>query len=241
MTDVMRLLIAAATLVQTAEDFTLRRTMDRERPWALIRDEVPFARLFDILFSHGFVTFTLAARVVAGIALILTPQPIDCVVLILGTWLWAVRWRGNFNGGSDAMTLIVLIGVLIYLINPRYEFAANAYVAAHVITSFFVAGLVKLRNQGWRRGLAPVTFARDVGVTIPPALARVAAWGTIGFELSAPLALTNGSAAVAFTTAALIFHVVNAYVFGLNRFLLAWAAAYPAVIAIAMGLLRVGL
>ncbi len=72
-------------------------------------------------------------------------------------------------------------------------------------------------------GWAQATLAR-------PWLARGAAWSMLAFELGAPLALVDRRLAIAIMIWGAGFHLVNAVVFGLNRFLWTWLAAYPALL-----------
>jgi hypothetical protein len=58
---------------------------------------------------------------------------------------------------------------------------------------------------------------------------RVVSIGVIAFELAAPIALVSTSSAYLYTAVAWCFHLATAVVFGLNRFVLAWSAALPAV------------
>jgi hypothetical protein len=62
------------------------------------------------------------------------------------------------------------------------------------------------------------------------AIAAIAGWLMLGFECGAPLALTGRTACLALLAFGAGFHVVNAVVFGLNRFLWTWLAAYPALL-----------
>ena len=233
------MMIGIATLIFALEDFSLRDVLGPSDPraWAAQRREIDprlVRRVLDVLYSQRGLTLTLAARAAASLGLIASLHAGDAVVLIAGQWLWSVRWRGTFNGGSDAMTLIVLIGTLIGSIDPSWQRAGMIYVAVHLVTAFVVAGLAKLRNPEWRTGRAPRIFASDAGLAkISTGVARCAGWLVIGFECSFPAAVLHPTAAGLYTAAGMSFHLINAYVFGLNRFLLAWAAAYPALIALA--------
>jgi len=236
--ELLRFAIGSAALVFAAEDWTLRAQLAPTGPraWATQRREYdagPARRLGDAFFGERGLTLNLALRVAAALGLLISPQAIDAVVLIFATWIWSVRWRGTFNGGSDQMTLIVLIGLCAYLVDARAERIALAYVGAHLIVAFVIAGLAKLRNSEWRNGRALRTFAADAGVTLSARRACALSWATMGFELSVPFSLVHPRAALAVAAAGMAFHAVNAYLFGLNRFLLTWAAAYPALYALA--------
>ncbi|HEX5656879.1 MAG TPA: hypothetical protein VFX59_06775, partial [Polyangiales bacterium] len=92
----------------------------------------------------------------------------------------------------------------------------------------------KLRERSWRDGSAlPSLLAapqyRDAPLQVP--LARLAGYAVITFELGFPLALVDARLALGFTAFGTLFHLLNARVLGLNRFLWAWLAAYPALFA----------
>jgi hypothetical protein len=61
-------------------------------------------------------------------------------------------------------------------------------------------------------------------------LSQFASWAVMIFECLFPLALVNTQSCLAFMSVAILFHLSNFYLFGLNRFLLSWAAAYPALL-----------
>ena len=59
---------------------------------------------------------------------------------------------------------------------------------------------------------------------------RTASWAVIGFEVLFPLALLNQTLLIAALTCAAAFHIANACLFGLNRFVWFWLAAYPSIL-----------
>jgi uncharacterized membrane protein len=73
---------------------------------------------------------------------------------------------------------------------------------------------------------------------VPPSLiailtsrvARPASFAMLAFECSFPIALVDVRACVVMLAIAAVFHLTNAVVFGLNRFLWAWLAAFPALL-----------
>ena len=233
-----RVLIAVATLVCLIEGWALRGELAPAGPraWRVQRVGLPrgLRAILDPVFSERGLTLLMSARLLAAVGLLVKPDPLAVTILIFGQWAWAVRWRGTFNGGSDAMMMIVLVGQWIHAVLPAADRYAISFVAAHVILSFVVAGLAKLRNPAWRDGSAPRLFLSDVGrVHHHPAVVRLAGWLIMIFEVSFPSALSGPRVAAAYVGLALVFHVVNARLFGLNRFLWAWAAAYPALLALA--------
>ncbi|MEP3638021.1 MAG: HTTM domain-containing protein [Paracoccaceae bacterium] len=151
------------------------------------------------------------------------------------------RFDGPYNGGADKMSLLILTCLSLAHIAPTRFWAemALSYLAIQVVLSYFVSGWVKLRNPDWRNG----TALRDVfGFSAYPAtenlrrlsdaplLTFAASWVVIAIEVTFPLALASSVVLLAALAATAVFHLANVVVFGLNRFLWAWLAAYPSLI-----------
>ena len=169
-----------------------------------------------------------------------TPAVAWCAVAT--TLAIAVRFRGSYNGGSDAMLLVVLIGVALARTGPgtALERAGLAYAAVQLVLSYFVSGVAKLGDRRWRDGTAlPLLVALPQYAVRrghsrrswrgPSSRARPAA-AMLAFECAFPLALVRPTACAVLLAIGLGFHAVNAVAFGLNRFLWAWLAAYPALV-----------
>ena len=139
------------------------------------------------------------------------------------------------------MTLLVLGASWVARVsgpNSRAATGALAYVALQLCLSYFIAGMVKLKQRDWRSGRALLDFAvadyYDVPVRFQNllrsrGLSWVASWGVLAFECLFPLALLNPKICLGFIGAGVMFQGLNVYVFGLNRFLWTWGAAYPAL------------
>ena len=149
------------------------------------------------------------------------------------------RLRGPYAGASDAMTLQTLIAVSGAVVLPEYERAFLLYLALQVTLSLFLGGIHKARNPQWWNGeaLSRALLLKTLDVphvaqslTRSPRVVRIVGWAVLFFELSFPLVLLMPSLRVPLVAIALVFHVFNAYAFGLNRFFWAWLAAYPAVL-----------
>lgn len=152
-------------------------------------------------------------------------------------WHTAVRVRGTMNGGSDGMLFTVLLSLAVATapVPPIVQQGALLYVAAQVLLSYLRAGWVKVRERDWWTGDALAAFLAVPAYAAPHwmprrrSLLQPLSLAVMCFELSAPAALLSVRAAYAYTAAALAFHVATAVLFGLNRFVLAWSAALPAV------------
>lgn len=214
-----------------ADDGTWRwSTLSRELRW-----------LAPLLAYRPFVAL-LAARL-AGACLLLAGVRGGVVPILWGTSLLAnLRFRGSTNGGSDMMLMVVLTALLVAHLGASSAIVVQGallYVAAQAVMSYFIAGVVKLINAPWRRGTALTSFVSTPHFGTPAALRRLltrpapalaASWAVILFECAFPLALTGPRAAALLVALAACFHVGNVAAFGLNRFFLAWAASWPAVI-----------
>jgi hypothetical protein len=164
-------------------------------------------------------------------------------LLVSSAWLtW--RSRGPVCGGSDSMFFQVQLGLFVAalgILDPVLTKLGLGWIAAQSVLSYFLAGLGKLRNAGWRTGAAlqhlfasPGPYVLWAGVrpwANSPVLCVALAWSVVLFELAFPLLLVlPGTGKLMFLGAALGFHLANAVVLGLNRFVWAWAATYPALL-----------
>jgi len=214
-----------------ADDGTWRwSTLSRELRW--LRPVLAYRPFLALLV----VRLTCAALLLAGVHGAVAP------ILWVTSLLANIRFRGSTNGGSDMMLMVVLTALVVAHLaaaSPMVVQGALVYVAAQSVMSYFIAGVVKLINAPWRRGVALASFVATphFGAPAPlrhqltrPTLAFVASWGVMAFECAFPLALTGPRAAALFVALAACFHLGNVAAFGLNRFLLAWSASWPAVL-----------
>ena len=151
------------------------------------------------------------------------------------------RFKGPYNGGSDRMRLLLLCCLCAARLapSPRWGQIALGYFAVQLLLSYVLAGWVKLVNPEWRSGQALAdVFAFSVypvsddlrALASSRQLLVAASWFIILFEVLFPLALVNDTMLQAALALAFLFHLVNACVFGLNRFLWVWAAGYPCLL-----------
>lgn len=244
-------IIAVAITLQTIEMLQLRKAWDDNGVWrwetieGTLSDLPSWIRAIagTLLRASGF-RWLLAARLVCSATLFVYPHPfphpILVCVLFATTLLISIRWGGTFNGGSDAMTIVVLTGLLIATAlrnNSAATVAALWYIALQACLSYFNAGWVKIKKKSWRSGKALEEFLRFTNYGAPvsakEALMRrpaAASWAVMVFECAFPLAFLNSSLALVFTAIGFAFHLTNWSIFGLNRFVFAWAATYPALL-----------
>lgn len=207
--------------------------------WSTLSRELRW--LAPVLAYRPFVG-VLAVRVVSACVLLAGVHGAAAPLLWITSLLTNIRFRGSTNGGSDMMLMVVLTALAVAHLgasSPIVVQGALVYVAAQSMMSYFIAGAVKLINAPWRSGAALASFVATPHFGTPavlrrqltrPALARLASWAVMLFECAFPLALTGPRAAACFLALAACFHLGNVAAFGLNRFFLAWAASWPAVL-----------
>ncbi len=160
------------------------------------------------------------------------------------------RFRGTYNGGSDYMSVVVLCALSAAWLSagsPTLVKASLAYACVQLVLSYFIAGVVKLVRAPWRSGAALSTLVQPEHYGTPrwvaralhaPAASRPLSWLLLAFECGFPLALTGPTLALGAMTLGLAFHIANFVVFGLNRFVFAWLAAYPSLLFFSAALAR---
>ena len=178
---------------------------------------------------------SLAALLATGLA----PLLATAGLLMTGVMILQ-RFDGPYNGGSDRMSLLLLLCLLAVQLAPtlRFQELALGYLACQVLLSYVMSGWVKIRNPAWRNGRA----LRDVfefstypaseglrGWAAWPRLLWAMSWAVMLFELLMPITFLNATAFGVALMVAVLFHLANAWMFGLNRFLWIWLAAYPAL------------
>lgn len=191
--------------------------------------------------GHSY-TFLCALTGIAGLVSVFWPTPWTFLIMWIGTWLIAVRWRGTFNGASDFMTFQILGAVLFARLFPQWQPYSETYIALQLTLSYFVSGVSKVRTPAWRSGLALQHFLTRSNAVHPrrifqkistaPGLLIFASWAVIAFECLFPLIWFEPSVRLVFLGLGVAFHIANFYAFGLNRFVFAWLAGYPALYAL---------
>lgn len=240
-------LIGLAVLLQSVELIRIAPSLADTGvwDWRILREEYrflgPLRFLLDLLLRFPNVLYLFLARSLGGLLLTLYSHPLLLLFLLVSSVLISLRWRGTFNGGSDYMSIIVLSALLLASSASESSVLPHAcllYIGLQTISSYFISGIVKLKKRNWRHGLAlPVFLANCIyqetalikSFRENRGLMLCGSWGIMLFEIGFPLALISPGFSGAILSVALLFHLANFYLFGLNRFLFAWAAAYPAV------------
>jgi hypothetical protein len=173
---------------------------------------------------------------------LLVPRWPIALVLVFTSLLVGWRFKGVFNGGSDYMTMVQLMGLVIATSQPNDPFRIKVglyYIAVQTTLSYFVAGVVKLRNKSWRNGLALEVFVSHSNYSVPinlqrmfrhPLISALSAWGVILWECLFPLVWIHPALTGPLLLTGFFFHLMNFATFGLNRFVFTWLASYPSII-----------
>ena len=244
-------LLVLSLIIQTCEERSLSYHNDVKDifTWSIQKGDIGHTykiiqRLFDFIFDEKIHHIHLILRLVALISLVITPLMSAALFIFLSTIILLIRWRGAFNGGSDFMTLVTVTGLVIgTCLSPILDqqaawTVAFLYVSIHSATSYFMSGAVKLLNRHWRNGTALTHFLNGalygpLSKRSPfqnPMVAAIASSGFILWEISFPVALFDFDIARLYCVIAFIFHLLVFRFFGLNRFVWAWAATFPALL-----------
>jgi hypothetical protein len=178
----------------------------------------------------------LAVLMIAGIG-----SAIAEALLLLTSAITLKRCDGPYNGGSDRLAILMLFCLLLATSVPqqRWRELAMGYLAAQLTLSYAMAGWVKIVNPDWRNGRAlNDVFAFSAypvnenlrALALHPRRLFYASWGVMLFELAFPLSLFDARLLHVTLAIAALFHISNALLFGLNRFVWVWIAAYPSLL-----------
>lgn len=218
--------------------------------WTMIGNLSPHTRMrvgsvirraFRLIGPRAFAGVVVVNAVVAA-ALLVYPSSALLIATAVATQLVMIKRHHLTIDGSDQMSLVVLMACLLGRIGADAVSlrAAVSFLAAELTLSYFVAGVSKATSSYWRSGSALTIIAQTRMYGHPlvarvlrthPALGRAAGRSVLVWEslflltLTAPLPV-----ALAVLAAGVAFHVGCAAVMGLNRFVWAFAASYPALL-----------
>jgi hypothetical protein len=244
----MEVCVGLATIVSALEMLARRRQLADTGlfSWPVLRTHcfwLQRSRLFDALCRYPNVLLLLCVRLVVGILLVV---PVGFLIhgfaigtALMGAMILMVRSPIG-NDGADQMTTIVLVGAFGTHICAELGIEiALWFVALQTCLSYATSGLAKLRSREWRNGQGLVGVMRteifgncyvlDV-LESRHWIAIGASWGVILFE-SAYIAvlLLPFSVLVTLLAVSALFHLAAARIMGLNNFVLAFGATFPAL------------
>lgn len=237
-----RRLLGLSLLVSGAEHLRIARLLPTRFPLAETfgkSGETGLLRVLLTAYSPASWTGLLGIQVSLSVWMMFTGSGLVLLPLLFIAWLGCVRFHGTFNGGSDMMTFVVGLPLLLQALLPTHTTVAQLAIAAigtQLVLSYLLAGVAKLGEPDWCRGtaisalviqehyLVPAWFQRMVA---RPGVSRSLSYAVIGFECAAPFALLDPRLSYGYLGLAFGFHASIAATLGLNRFLWAWLAAFP--------------
>ncbi|MFJ6622297.1 hypothetical protein ACIQOW_32545 [Kitasatospora sp. NPDC091335] len=207
--------------------------------------------LFDVLLGYPRDLIGVAVRSVAAAVLVLTAPSGAWQVLLL--WLVTVSLalrglRTPYGGEGSDQVLLLVFGALAMAQTFDAEQVALWFIVAEACLAYFSSGLAKVLHWEWRdgTGLLGVLRTRSWGnawaarrLSERPVLCRWLSLALISAETAFPLVLLAPPPLLPLLIGlALVFHLLVAVVMGLNCFVWAFAATYPAVAYVVLGSVR---
>lgn len=207
-------------------------------------------RLVDRLFRPRaymglLVVKMLTALVLVAVSLI-NPRDRSAMGLLAGALLvqLLLMKRRSVYGldGADQMYAVVFLGLAVYELMPQGSLASVAgliYIGAQTVLSYLIAGIAKITGPSWRdgRAIGGIMTTKIYGNSAAAAVFRgratlglITCWLVITFEVTFVAAFfVDREIMWVMLAAGVLFHAANAALMGLNSFLMAFVASYPAV------------
>jgi hypothetical protein len=211
-------------------------TLSVGRPAAILNALLRYPNVIFLLALQA----SLSAVVVAGpTAWTLSPS----VLLGIYALLFLIEVRSRYgHDGADQLAGFVMLGVGVsgLVPTPLSRAACLLFFSFQACLAYATAGWTKFPMPGWRDGsyLSALMTARIYGMpplgrylTRRPEFAKVASRAVLAWECIFPLVLVlPAPAAFAMLGMGIVFHVMNAFVMGLNCFVWSFLAVYPPLV-----------
>ncbi len=244
-----------SSLIRILEFFFIRKEFrDGIYAWDIlkIRFLPRFGFIFrnlDWLFEYRTFFFLLVVSAVCSIALFFIEH--TGLQLLLFSFVFVVNLLITYRNrigwdGSDSLSNILNAAIFISLAFAGIDGVQEAgiiFIAAQLLQGYFISGILKLRAKEWTRGTAVYRVANTIAFGSAHAanlLFRlgkranlvlcigICLWEVLFFvSLFLPLNIF-----LIFLLSGFLFHLLNAAVMGLNRFLITFTAGYPSLICV---------
>jgi hypothetical protein len=194
--------------------------------------------------TPGALSVALIVRSLAAIASVyffaydMPLAIVSSAVVVALTYLSVFRLPLAFNG-AHMMQRLVAIALLLFAIveGSVAQDVVLGFIAFTGLSSYFIAGISKLRSKAWRDGtavakvIATDAYGLSSTKTLPhPWISSFLTYSTLVFEIVCPFMIFFGvEAALAFFAMAVFFHMGIAVVSGLASFLFSFPATFPAI------------
>jgi pimeloyl-ACP methyl ester carboxylesterase len=204
------------------------------------------ARVLDTV-SHPRVTRGVHVLRVAAAASLLVPLPrrwrLAADGVLAGSSLAMYPRHHYGTDGSDQVSFLVHTVATAARVGERRPSVVDAclwYVALQAGLSYATSGWVKMTSPTWRSGRALLGITRTMTYGDRrawetfrryPRASRALGAGVLGLECSFPLVFAaRGRLAPVMVGSAVAFHVTNARIMGLGRFVWSFVSMHPAVL-----------
>lgn len=203
-------------------------------------------KVLDVAARPGVTRALHVVRVGAAAALLApSPRParVAANAVLSGTSLVLYPLNHYGTDGSDQVSFLVQSVAAVARAgerNPRLVDACLWFVALQSTLSYAVSGWVKMTSADWRSGRALAGVMRTLTygdrtawelVRRHPRAAHALCAGVLALECAFPAVfLAKGRAAPLMLGSAAAFHLANARVMGLGRFLWSFISMHPAVL-----------
>lgn len=202
-----------------------------------------WGRILNITFHPNLLSIVIVTRCACSLALLISNDRAilcTCCVFLSLTGLLLCLRHEHGRDGADQMSLILVIGITMYLIfdvNSSWRWAGVALIVGQATLSYIVSGVAKLLSKEWRSGSAITAVFLTSIYGCPPVgrilhrqrvLAGVTSWFLIAWEVTFPAVLiTPWPYAGLWIVVGVVFHLSAAVFMGLNTFLISFVATYP--------------
>jgi len=253
--QVILFICVSGLIISTLEYVVIARSFgaDGVYAWRIIRLRVstPHGRYinsaFDVLFNEAGVKALLILRLLSLLLLLAVPIGsawFSLIIALLVVNNLAFNWRRLLgDDGSDQMSSIILITLALCVGISSSSFTLHVglwFIALQACLSYSAAGIAKLVSSQWRTGEA-IYGIFNTGTYGMKSVARflekrktmcvLLCWSVIIIETLFPLCLVLPEPwNWAFLVWGALFHLQCAVIMGLNSFLWAFVATYPAII-----------
>lgn len=223
--------------------------------WTNLREHSFFARfpkaarrILDALFARRTWLAAQILRALCAAHLLFSPRQSSTGSLEI-IFLFVIGSLSNlrltpYGAETENRFSLTIIGALLLrglAPTPLVDQVCLWFIALQVCLSYATAGVVKLFNDGWRGGEGLFNVVNSSSLVKSDNLARFFSRHrktaknltrlNVAVECAFPLVLLVGKPYfLIFLLWGLVFHSLNAAALGLNKFLWAWIAAYPALI-----------
>ncbi|WP_147441694.1 hypothetical protein [Mycetocola lacteus] len=239
-----------AAIVQILSALESINSAERKRGginyWKYVRaSTMTESRLSDFLANEGVIRAALLARVLGGLSLISSQKNSVrkySACIIVCSQIFTSKYTLNGSDGADQMAGVIhAASVLGRTRGGENSDLAVGFIGCQIIASYFASGFAKMFGSEWRNGTAAERVARTHSygdkklyemLRSRPEFSRFITHATVVLETFFPLIVATQWGRALGLISMLMFHVANAHFLGLGRFLVAFAAGYPAVVQV---------